>query len=420
MISGYLSKAAEGHAEEELASPNTVSNIPQDESIHRGAPHNTLPSNRSLINAEPIDRSVPANMASQTLRADNVVSLDRGRILRDDSPPVSKIPPAHAVAGSEGREVGFPPDPATLPPSTAGQRLKRTGRRSQALRSEFQAQASGAGSSKKRKRDSATHSPSPDPNDASAYSHPAEEASSSPNRGGKSKEVLRPVARERGHDDELDDPPHPSTFTSPPHEALLNINKSDIRSIGVHSAVALFRRPSESSMKYARPPMSKLFASLELSPENFLHLQAAAKTYMLNDDYPERRECVGNRGKGDSDMVKLRLYNCANEFLEGEGNGERYFGRDVAQEGVARRRLIWPEQKQSILAAVTPLLRRMVTNERQRRYAVETRAKAGGPESKKRKADDAGLNESEPEMEVDQRSQRTRYASSSNRAASTH
>ncbi|KAI9798376.1 MAG: hypothetical protein M1835_000039 [Candelina submexicana] len=165
---------------------------------------------------------------------------------------------------------------------------------------------------------------------------------------------------------------------------------SDARAAGVHSAAALFRRPSASSKKYTRPPMSKLFTSLELSPENFLHLQAAAKSYMLNEAYPERQDCVGNRGKGDTDMVKLRLYNCVREFLEVEGYGDKYFGKDAVNEGIGDRRFSWPSHKNKVIALVTPLLRRMVTNERQRQYAIETRKGPGGRSgaSKKRKADE--------------------------------
>jgi hypothetical protein len=120
---------------------------------------------------------------------------------------------------------------------------------------------------------------------------------------------------------------------------------SEARAAGVHSAAALFRRPSASSKKYTRPPMSKLFSSLELSPETFLHLQAAAKTYMLDPNYPERQECVGNRGKGDSEMVKLRLYNCVRGFLESEGQGERFFGEHIPSEGPEGRRLVWPRER---------------------------------------------------------------------------
>ena len=169
---------------------------------------------------------------------------------------------------------------------------------------------------------------------------------------------------------------------------------SDARAASVPSAAALFRRPSTSSKKYTRPPMSKLFTSLELSPENFLHLQAAAKGYMLDPSYPERRECVGQRGKGDSELVKLRLWNCVKEFLESEGSGERFFGPHVPGDEGMTRTMIWRADKNRIIGAVTPLLRRMVTNERQRQYAVETRksgAVNGDDRNKRRKLSDAIL-----------------------------
>ena len=136
---------------------------------------------------------------------------------------------------------------------------------------------------------------------------------------------------------------------------------------------ALFRRTSSSTKKYTRPPMSKLFTSLELSPEGFFQLQAAAKAYMLDESYPDRRETVGQRGKGDSELVKLRLWTCVKDFLESEANGKRFFGRDVPGDDGVPRTMFWPTHKNNIITAVTPLLRRMVTNERQRQYAVETR-----------------------------------------------
>ncbi|RAH66212.1 DUF3431 domain-containing protein [Aspergillus aculeatinus CBS 121060] len=163
---------------------------------------------------------------------------------------------------------------------------------------------------------------------------------------------------------------------------------SEARAVGLHSAAALFRQPS-SNKKYTRPPMSKLFSSLELSPENFLHLQAAAKAYMLDDRHPERRDCVGQRGKGDTEMVKLRLWNCVRHFLEGEGHGERFFGEDVVNEGMGPRAYIWPRDQQKIISLVIPLLRRMVTNERQRQYAVETRKGGGAEERRRRKTEDS-------------------------------
>ncbi|KAH3972333.1 hypothetical protein HBI13_004680 [Parastagonospora nodorum] len=177
-------------------------------------------------------------------------------------------------------------------------------------------------------------------------------------------------------------------------ESLLN----EARSTGVHSAAALFRRTSDktATRKYTRPPMSKLFMSLQLTPENFLQLQAQAKTYMLDTTYLERQNCVGNRGKGDTDMVKLRLFNCVRDFLS-DGAGEQFFGENVEKPGemdaieAARalgehnapgheERLTWPRDGNKIISLVTPLMRRMVTNERQRMYAIETRK--GGAKKK--------------------------------------
>lgn len=163
---------------------------------------------------------------------------------------------------------------------------------------------------------------------------------------------------------------------------------SEARAVGVHSAAALFRQPS-SNKKYTRPPMSKMFASLELSPENFLHLQAAAKAYMLDDEHPERRDCVGQRGKGDTEMVKLRLWNCVRHFLESEGHGERFFGEHAVNEGMGPRAYVWPRDQQKIISLVIPLLRRMVTNERQRQYAIETRKGGGADERRRRKTDES-------------------------------
>ncbi len=159
---------------------------------------------------------------------------------------------------------------------------------------------------------------------------------------------------------------------------------------GVHSAAALFRVPSTSSKKYTRPPLSKLFSSLQLSPEEFLHLQSAAKAYMLHDGHPERRDCVGQRGKTDSDMVKLKLWNCVQQFLDREGNGERFFGVNAhkadGEDGAGM--MSWPGDAQQIIKTCVPLLRRVVTNERQRKYAVESRK--GGGDSKR---EDQGQNE---------------------------
>ncbi|KAI4653711.1 hypothetical protein J4E93_001478 [Alternaria ventricosa] len=230
-------------------------------------------------------------------------------------------------------------------------------------------------------------------------SPPAEDASHHTGRSVNSKRLRSggptdPRLRDQGHNvqgDSVNDAVPPSS------ESLLN----DARAAGVHSAAALFRRSSErTSRKYTRPPMSKLFMSLQLSPENFLQLQALAKGYMLDTSHPERQSCVGNRGKGDTDMVKLRLFNCVRDFLN-EGVGEQFFGEDVEKPGEkdaieaaralgedktpdAGERLTWPRDGNKIISLVTPLMRRMVTNERQRQYAIETRK--GGAKKRDKEA----------------------------------
>ncbi len=168
-----------------------------------------------------------------------------------------------------------------------------------------------------------------------------------------------------------------------PARTYTPLSPSSARAIGVHSAAALFRKPTAASKKYTRPPMSKLFTSLEISPEQFLRLQAAAKAYMLDPQHPERYHCVGSKGRVDTDMVKLKLFGCVEAFLEDEGWGQRCWGANADRESEQgqqgkNRRLRWPEGRNKIITSVTPLMRRMVTNERQRRYANETRSKEKG------------------------------------------
>jgi hypothetical protein len=195
-------------------------------------------------------------------------------------------------------------------------------------------------------------------------------------RGGRSTRK-----RKRGAGSTGDRDPHAEQQAAGPSEA--GQSSPSKTPAGVHSAAALFRAPSTSSKKYTRPPMSKLFSSLQLLPEEFLHLQSAAKAYMLDDDRPERRDCVGQRGKTDSDMVKLKLLNCVEDFLDRGGNGEKFFGANArkAEPGNGSPTMNWPEDAQQIIKTCVPLLRRMVTNERQRQYAVETR-KGGGDAQK--------------------------------------
>lgn len=212
---------------------------------------------------------------------------------------------------------------------------------------------------------------------------PQDETASAPGfikpqaRRKKAKEVdLDQLARERAiwpaSDSEEESDPDLHAYGGP------SLTASDARAAGVHSAAALFRRPTPASKKYTRPPMSKLFTSLELNPEQFLFLQAAAKSYMLDPAHPERVHCVGNKGRADTDMVKLKLFGCVDAFLEDEGWGERCWGVGAERDFREMRRLKWPEGKNKIITLVTPLMRRMVTNERQRLYATETRRVTGG------------------------------------------
>lgn len=90
--------------------------------------------------------------------------------------------------------------------------------------------------------------------------------------------------------------------------------------------------------------MSKVFTKLELAPEDFITLQAAAKDYMLDPRHPDRSACVGTKEKRDTDMTKLKLYACVKNFLDdepGEGWGERLFGKD-SPSGTTRK-FMWPQ-----------------------------------------------------------------------------
>ncbi|KIV86019.1 hypothetical protein PV11_01661 [Exophiala sideris] len=151
------------------------------------------------------------------------------------------------------------------------------------------------------------------------------------------------------------------------------------------SASVLFREPSSKSKKYSRPPLGRVFTSLELAPENFLRLQNAAKEFMLDDTHPERRDVVGQKkNTGGADVAKLNLWNCVEEFLSLHGYGERYFAPGAGEgiPGAPQRTLYWPRDSQTIIKLMMPLMRKMVTNERQRVYAAASR-KQGSKEDAK-------------------------------------
>ncbi|KAK5056106.1 hypothetical protein LTR84_012659 [Exophiala bonariae] len=142
------------------------------------------------------------------------------------------------------------------------------------------------------------------------------------------------------------------------------------------SASVLFREPSSKSRKYSRPPLGKVFTSLQLAPENFLRLQNAAKAYMLDEAHPERRDVVGHKKHmGGADVAKLNLWRVVEEFLTKHGFGAKFFGPGVGAgiPGAPQRSLTWPQDSQSIIKLMMPLMRKMVTNERQRVYAATSR-----------------------------------------------
>jgi hypothetical protein len=197
--------------------------------------------------------------------------------------------------------------------------------------------------------------------------------------------------------DDLGDAPDPLTEPNAPQ--LQN------------SASVLFREPSTKSKKHSRPPLGKVFSDLELAPEHFLRLQTAAKAFMLDEAHPERRDVVGHKkNSGGSDLAKLNLWNCVDEFLSVHGYGEKFFapgsGNDVP--GAPQRTLFWPLDSQLITKLMMPLMRKMVTNERQRIYAAATRkqgpAKETSAEQSPAAADESIIsNENTPQPSYSQR-----------------
>ncbi|KIV89779.1 hypothetical protein PV10_07157 [Exophiala mesophila] len=152
------------------------------------------------------------------------------------------------------------------------------------------------------------------------------------------------------------------------------------------SASVLFREPSMTSRKYSRPPLGKVFTSLQLAPENFLRLQTAAKAFMLDEAHLERRDVVGHQKQsGAADVAKLNLWNCVEDFLSTHGYGEKYFAPGVGGDipDAPARTLSWPADRQTIIKLMMPLMRKMVTNERQRVYAAESRKSTGTKEDEK-------------------------------------
>ena len=90
--------------------------------------------------------------------------------------------------------------------------------------------------------------------------------------------------------------------------------------------------------------MSELYEKLQVTPDQFLHLQAAAKDYMLDPDHPERREVIGKKSAVDlpsSNTAKIKLYRITSAFLWEEGWGEKCWGANAPRS--VPRDINWPE-----------------------------------------------------------------------------
>jgi hypothetical protein len=137
------------------------------------------------------------------------------------------------------------------------------------------------------------------------------------------------------------------------------------------AAAALFRKSSREPTKKSTRPLSKeVFTSLKLTTEDWVRLEAEAKDYMLDETHPERQACVGQRANVTANDTKLQLFKTVQQFLA-SGAGIHYFGRSDDDEPGSK--WVYPRDEDRLILLMTPLMRRMVTNERQRRYAYRTR-----------------------------------------------
>ncbi|KAH8595924.1 hypothetical protein B0O99DRAFT_145545 [Bisporella sp. PMI_857] len=138
--------------------------------------------------------------------------------------------------------------------------------------------------------------------------------------------------------------------------------------------------------------MSELNETLQISPEDFLRLQPLCKQFMLDPEHPERFNMVGRKESPQVDVNKVRLFEVTTKFLVEGGWGEEFWGE---KNEIANRTYKWPESKEDIAHSMVGLMRRMVTNEKQRLYATAQREKrergykAASSKSKKPKIVDA-------------------------------
>ncbi|QDS70614.1 hypothetical protein FKW77_000482 [Venturia effusa] len=138
-------------------------------------------------------------------------------------------------------------------------------------------------------------------------------------------------------------------------------------------SLALFRKSTPSpAKKHTRPPTKRVFESLRLLPEEWVRLEGEAKAFMLDTAHPERQACVGNRANGPTNDTKINLYRTVQRFLESD-IGARFFYMRLDEDDLEER-WVYPRDETALISLLTPLMRRMVTNERQRQYAKRTRA----------------------------------------------
>jgi len=115
-----------------------------------------------------------------------------------------------------------------------------------------------------------------------------------------------------------------------------------------------------------------VFQSLKIGTEEWVRLEALAKAFMLDDTHPERQASVGNRGSAPTNDTKIQLFKTVRMFLA-EGAGTLYFGDGESHGAHEEDRWRYPRDEDRLIGLLTPLMRRMVTNERQRQYARRTR-----------------------------------------------
>ncbi|KAF4553974.1 Hypothetical protein D9617_5g068490 [Elsinoe fawcettii] len=171
-----------------------------------------------------------------------------------------------------------------------------------------------------------------------------------------------------------------------------------------------FRRDNKKK-KQTRPSVENLYDAVQLTPERFLDFMSAAKAFMLDPAHPERKECIGQRGKGDNKEVKLELLKTTTDFLE-EGHGLHFFGahseppgdpngtfnqvitvssrqRELSKPSVSappavhaqsqnrpKRDFTWPEDRNETISRCLMVMRKVASNEKQRLYALDTRKAA--------------------------------------------